>query len=136
MGRALRVRGRDRANTANDRPQLSPIEAIGYQGKVVAATRRASRLNPTNAPLHARLAEASAAISMYRDAASEAEEALRLDRITPHLDKKLPDRVGAARSPPTGLERTSGAKPQSEWQSLTDWLRISQASQSRVELTR
>ncbi len=74
-------------------PQLSPIDAIRYQGKIVAATRRASRLNPTNAQLHARLAEASAAISMYRDAVTEAEEALRLDRITPHLDKKLPDRV-------------------------------------------
>jgi len=74
-------------------PQLSPIEAIRYQGKIVAATRRASRLNPTNAQLHARLAEASAAISMYRDAATEAEEALRLDRITPHVDKKLPVRV-------------------------------------------
>jgi len=74
-------------------PQLSPIEAIRYQGKIVAATRRASRLNPTNAQLHARLAEASAAISMYRDAVTEAEEALRLDRITPHPDKKLPDRV-------------------------------------------
>jgi O-antigen ligase len=74
-------------------PQLSPIEALRYQGKIVAATRRASRLNPTNAQLHARLAEASAAISMYRDAATEAEEALRLDRITPHLDKKLLDPV-------------------------------------------
>ncbi len=74
-------------------PQLSPIEAIRYQGKIVAATRRASRLNPTDAQLHARLAEASAAISMYRDAVTEAEEALRLDRITPHLDKKLLDPV-------------------------------------------
>ncbi len=74
-------------------PQLSPIEAIRYQAQIVAATRRASRLNPTNAALHARLAEASAAISMYRNAVTEAEEALRLDRITPHLDKKLPARV-------------------------------------------
>jgi hypothetical protein len=72
-------------------PQLGPIEAIRYQGRIVAARRRASRLNPTSAQLHARLAEASAAISMYRDAVTEAEEALRLDRITPHLDKKLPD---------------------------------------------
>jgi O-antigen ligase len=75
--------------------QLSPIEAIRYQGKIVSATRMASRLNPTSAPLHARLAEASAAISMYRDAVTEAEEALRLDRITPHLDRKLPDSVRA-----------------------------------------
>jgi hypothetical protein len=73
--------------------QLSPVEQIRYRSKVVEATRRATRLNPTNAELHARLAEASAGISMFRDAASEAEEALRLDQITPHLDKKLPDQV-------------------------------------------
>jgi len=76
-------------------PQLSPIEAIRYRGKIVAATRRASRLNPTSAALHARLAEASAAISMYRDAVTEAEQALLLDRITPHLDRKLPESVRA-----------------------------------------
>ncbi len=30
---------------------------------------------------------------MYKDAADEADMALRLDRITPHRDKKLPDAV-------------------------------------------
>jgi hypothetical protein len=39
--------------------------------------------------LRARLAQASAEISMFRDAETEAEEALRLDAITPHKDKKL-----------------------------------------------
>ena len=41
--------------------------------------------------LHARLAQASAEIQMYQDAVDEAQEALRLDGITPHPDKKLPD---------------------------------------------
>ena len=30
---------------------------------------------------------------MIPDAVREAREALRLDRLTPHLDKKLPDRL-------------------------------------------
>jgi hypothetical protein len=70
-------------------PSLSPKEIIPLQASVVEATRTASRLYPTNATLHARLAEASAEISMFQDAAREAEEALRLDMITPHKDKKL-----------------------------------------------
>jgi O-Antigen ligase len=68
---------------------LSPSEIIPLQASVVEATRTASRLYPTNATLHARLAEASAEISMFRDAVTEAQEALRLDAITHHLDKKL-----------------------------------------------
>jgi hypothetical protein len=71
-------------------PQLDPPEVIRYRGKIVEECRKASRLNPTNSALHADLAEASAAISMFRDAAVEAGEALWLDRITPHPDKKLP----------------------------------------------
>ena len=62
-----------------------------YQGKIVEATRTASRLYPTNSELHARLAQASADISMFSDAVREANEALRLDRITPHADRKLPE---------------------------------------------
>ena len=68
---------------------LSPREIIPLQASIVEATRTASRLYPTNATLHARLAEASAEISMFGDAATEAQEALRLDAITPHLDKQL-----------------------------------------------
>ena len=30
---------------------------------------------------------------MYQDAIDEAAEALRLDQLTPHLDKKLPENV-------------------------------------------
>ena len=70
-------------------PVLSPREIIPLQASIVEATRTASRLYPTNATLHARLAEASAEISMFRDAVTEAQEALRLDAITPHQDKKL-----------------------------------------------
>ncbi|MDG3006993.1 O-antigen ligase family protein [Paludisphaera mucosa] len=69
--------------------RLSPREIIPLQASIVEATRTASRLYPTNASLHARLAEASAEISMFPDAAEEAREALRLDALTPHADKKL-----------------------------------------------
>jgi len=68
---------------------LAPREIIPLQASIVEATRTASHLYPTNATLHARLAEASADISMFRDAVTEAKEALRLDTITPHQDKKL-----------------------------------------------
>jgi len=70
-------------------PTLSPKEIIPLQASIVEATRTASRLYPTNASLHARLAEASGEISMFRDAVTEAQEALRLDAITPHQDKML-----------------------------------------------
>jgi hypothetical protein len=68
---------------------LSPREIIPLQAGIVEATRTASRLYPTNASLHARLAEASAEVSMFADAAAEAQEALRLDDLNPHLNKKL-----------------------------------------------
>lgn len=84
----------ERANVIRDLmarvgPSLAPLEAIQLRSGIVEATRRASRLYPTNATLHAALAEASAEVSMYQDAAKEAREALRLDALTPHLDKKL-----------------------------------------------
>ena len=69
------------------------MQARGANADAVHATRTASRLYPTHATLHAELAEASAAIGMIPDAMTEAREALRLDRLTPHLDKKLPDAV-------------------------------------------
>ncbi len=70
--------------------QMKPVELIMYRGHVVKSTREASRLYPTNASLHAELAQASAEIGMYGDAVSEAKEALRLHKLTPHADKKLP----------------------------------------------
>jgi hypothetical protein len=72
-------------------PSLSPRELLPLQASIVEASRTASRLYPTNATLRARLAEASAEMSMFEDAVTEAQEALRLDGITPHLDKKLPE---------------------------------------------
>ncbi len=74
-------------------PALGPIELLRLRADVVHATRTASRLYPTHATLHAELAEASADIGMIPDAVREAREALRLDGITPHQDKKLPDAV-------------------------------------------
>ena len=73
--------------------ELTPGEAIRLRGEMVKSTRTATRLNPTSTELHARLADASAEISMYQDAIDEAAEALRLDQLTPHLDKKLPEKV-------------------------------------------
>jgi O-antigen ligase len=64
-------------------------QILTLRANIVEATRRASRLYPSNATLHARLAEASAEMHMVHDAVKEAREALRLDALTPHLDKKL-----------------------------------------------
>jgi hypothetical protein len=75
--------------------KLEPDELIRLRSKIVEATRTASRLHPTSAVLHARLAAASAEISMYQDAVTEATEALRLDQLTPHPDRKLPDLLRA-----------------------------------------
>jgi O-Antigen ligase len=76
-------------------PKLDPMDVLAYRGQIVEATRNASRLHPTSAELHARLAEASAEISMFKDAALEAERALLFDRIiTPHHpDRSLPEGV-------------------------------------------
>lgn len=72
---------------------LKPMETTRYRADVVEASRTATRLYPTNASLRAWLAEASADIGMIGDAAKEGAEALRLDRITPHADKKLDPKV-------------------------------------------
>jgi O-antigen ligase len=70
--------------------ELKPTEQIAYSGEVVKDIRIATRLYPSNPMLHARLAQASADISMIGDAVKEAEEALRLDRLlAPHPDKQL-----------------------------------------------
>lgn len=69
--------------------KLKAGDLTTYRANIVEATRRASRLYPSNATLHAELALASAEIGMFGDAAKEAEEALRYDGLTPHADKKL-----------------------------------------------
>jgi hypothetical protein len=74
---------------------LSPSEMLVLRGNIVRDLRTAMRLYPTNATLHAQLAEASAEIGMIPDALREAREALRLDRLTPHDDRKLPDSLRA-----------------------------------------
>lgn len=89
---------RDRALVTRDlidrvRANLLPSELIRFQANIVEATRTASRLYPTNALLHARLAEVSAEIGMTGDAVHEADEALRLDRLMPHAERKLPGPV-------------------------------------------
>lgn len=49
----------------------------------------ADTLNPTSPIDHARAALALAAVDRYDVAVRQADEALRLDRLTPHVDKKL-----------------------------------------------
>ena len=71
-------------------PRLGPLDVLSLRGEIIKETRFATFLYPTNAELRARLAEASAQIGMFQDAVNEAKEALRLDQITPHADKKLP----------------------------------------------
>ncbi len=83
--------------------KLEPREAIRLRGELVKSTRIATRLNPTSAELHARLAYASADMSMYQDAVDDATEALRLDRLTPHRDRKL--------NPPEVRERLAALIP-------------------------
>jgi hypothetical protein len=74
------------------------------------AAAKAVSLYPSNATLHAELAGASAAIGRFDVAAREAREALRLDAITPHDDKKLsaPLRKELAEKEP--LWRTEASK--------------------------
>jgi O-antigen ligase len=75
--------------------KLPIADVIELEGLLVESCRIGTRLYPTSAILHAELAEASADLRDITAAAEEANEALRLDRITPHADKKLPDAVRA-----------------------------------------
>jgi O-antigen ligase len=75
--------------------KLEPLELLKYRGEIVKSTRTATLLNPTNVELHARLANDSADLNMYQDAFESATEALRIDRLTPHPDKKLPPQIRA-----------------------------------------
>jgi hypothetical protein len=70
--------------------QLEPIELVRFGAEAVKEFRIATHLYPSNAVLHAQLAESSAEISKFDDAIKEAEEALRLDGLV-HQDKKLPE---------------------------------------------
>jgi tetratricopeptide (TPR) repeat protein len=59
-------------------------------GKAVAAYEKAVELYPNDALCRAKLAEAYRAAGQRPEFRREAEEALRLDRLTPHADRKLP----------------------------------------------
>jgi O-antigen ligase len=67
-----------------------PFELIELKTTIVRACRWIARIYPTSATARAELAQASADIGMFPDAVLEAKQALRLDELTPHLDKKLP----------------------------------------------
>lgn len=68
---------------------LPPLAAELLRNQVMDALGKASSLDPTNATTHAELAAALADRGHVRLAVTQAEEALRLDRLTPHVDKKL-----------------------------------------------
>jgi hypothetical protein len=70
--------------------QVKPVELLQLKTIVVRAFRNASRIYPTNAGLRAELAQSSADVGMFPDAIREARQALLLDDLMPHLDKKLP----------------------------------------------
>jgi O-antigen ligase len=72
-------------------PTMPPLAIIKIKGIWVQAARLATRLYPNSAILHAELAEASGGMGELQGALAAAQEALRLDQLTPHLDKKLPD---------------------------------------------
>jgi O-antigen ligase len=72
---------------------IPPAEEIRIRGDAVRSSRQATLLYPTNPNLHALLAETSADIGKLDDAVTAAEAALRLDKLTPHKEKKLPDPV-------------------------------------------
>jgi len=72
-----------------------PFELLGLRSTIVKACRNAARIYPTSATIRAELAQASADLGMYPDAAREARQALMLDSLTPHRDKKLADRTRA-----------------------------------------
>jgi hypothetical protein len=71
-------------------PSPTPRDLLSLRSKIVRAARRAAQLYPTSPALRAQLAQASAEIGMFGDAVAEAEVALKLNDLTPHLDKKLP----------------------------------------------
>jgi O-antigen ligase len=69
---------------------LAPTVLVRFHADIARAARKATELYPSNAGLHALLAEASADVGMMGEAVKEAEEALRLDALMPHLERKLP----------------------------------------------
>jgi hypothetical protein len=95
-------------------PHPEPRDLLSLRSKMVRAARRAAQLYPTSPATRAELARASAEIGMHGDAVTEAEMALRLDGLTPHLDKKLPEPVARelkAKIPEWAALRDNPPKP-------------------------
>jgi hypothetical protein len=98
-------------------PDPSPRDLLSLRSKIVRAARKAAQLYPTSPTTRAQLAQASAEIGMYGDAVSEAETALKLDGLTPHLDKKLPEALARelkAKIPDWAHLRDNPPKPPTE----------------------
>jgi hypothetical protein len=72
-------------------PGWPQAERDRLQADRLDATRALARLNPTSAAVQAALSEAAAGAGRNSEAIEAARRALDLDRITPHIDKKLPD---------------------------------------------
>ena len=81
-----------RAILADLPPSAEPFQILTLHSTIVKAARWMARIYPTSPSIRAELAQASADIGMYPDAAREGKQALVLDGLTPHLDKKLPDK--------------------------------------------
>jgi O-antigen ligase len=87
---ALRLRARILDDLLHS-PDLPEVQARHLRVERKNALARASALYPASAQLHAELAEALAAVGSFHLAAREGREADRLDDLTPHKDKKLPE---------------------------------------------
>ncbi len=86
--------------------QLAPADRATLLRDRANAAARAVTLYPTDATLQATLAQAAATLGRLPDAIKHGREALRLDALTPHADKKLLDPV-----------RTALEKALAEWES-------------------
>jgi tetratricopeptide (TPR) repeat protein len=72
---------------------VEPKLAKSYLDRARTAYEAAVRLYPNNAAIRVKLAEADEAAGDRAGLRREAGEALRLDGLTPHSDKKLPEDV-------------------------------------------
>jgi hypothetical protein len=84
-------------------------EQTRLRNDLLDALRRLSRLDPTNATIHARYAEVLADAGHLSEAVRQADRALSLDRITPHRDRKLP-----------AQERSKLQKDRTDWKARSD----------------
>jgi hypothetical protein len=80
-----------RASSVKNRPGRKAAGAA--LRSAIEAYGQAAQLYPNSALCHAKLAEAHLAAADRAAFGREAETALRLDRITPHQDKKLPSEL-------------------------------------------